>query len=374
MPRRISRRQFLKVTGTAAGLMATPGVARAYAAGLPQTTGPSGIDFFAEDNDYNAIYGNPPALGILTTNVFWIYIFEEPYNQARRVRPIYPGFVMPIWEAVHGDSYGATTYNDVWFYMGEGYVWSSPVLPCHQQYHQPLDDIGDGFWGEITVPRSWQHLGPSEGANRDFSMFYGTVFWVADRVVDEKGQVWYRLEDEFDENSRWWVLAHHVRPIDPREFEPINPGVQDKRIEIDLQRQRVSCYEDGVPVFQVRTATGRIFNDDEGHPFDFQSQVGEYVIERKRPSRRMKGSEPAINDYFDLPGVPWSSYFVGSGAAIHGTYWHNDYGHTRSHGCINVTADAAKWIYRWSRPHAGYHDKLLITDPKIHDPTPIIIF
>ncbi|MEJ2353252.1 MAG: L,D-transpeptidase, partial [Anaerolineales bacterium] len=39
-----------------------------------------------------------------------------------------------------------------------------------------------------------------------------------------------------------------------------------------------------------------------------------------------------------------------SGIAFHGTYWHNDYGRPRSHGCINLTSRAAKWIYRWTLP------------------------
>ena len=51
--------------------------------------------------------------------------------------------------------------------------------------------------------------------------------------------------------------------------------------------------------------------------------------------------------------VPWLNrfYFGDNGAAIHGAYWHNNYGTPRSHGCINVTPDAAKWLYRWTAPH-----------------------
>ena len=53
---------------------------------------------------------------------------------------------------------------------------------------------------------------------------------------------------------------------------------------------------------------------------------------------------------FDLPGVPWVLYITKSGISFHGTYWHNDYGHPRSHGCINLTPQAAKWLYRWTSP------------------------
>ena len=53
---------------------------------------------------------------------------------------------------------------------------------------------------------------------------------------------------------------------------------------------------------------------------------------------------------FDLPGVPWVLYITKSGISFHGTYWHNDYGRPRSHGCINLTPQAAKWLYRWTLP------------------------
>jgi hypothetical protein len=47
-------------------------------------------------------------------------------------------------------------------------------------------------------------------------------------------------------------------------------------------------------------------------------------------------------------------FFQRDGIAVHGTYWHNDFGHPRSHGCVNVSIDAAKWIYRWTTPTLGY--------------------
>jgi lipoprotein-anchoring transpeptidase ErfK/SrfK len=53
---------------------------------------------------------------------------------------------------------------------------------------------------------------------------------------------------------------------------------------------------------------------------------------------------------FDLPGVPWVTYLTQKGVALHGTYWHNDFGKPRSHGCINVSSEAAKWLYLWTNP------------------------
>jgi len=48
--------------------------------------------------------------------------------------------------------------------------------------------------------------------------------------------------------------------------------------------------------------------------------------------------------------VPWVLYLTEKGISFHGTYWHNDYGRPRSHGCINLTPQSAKWLFRWTMP------------------------
>ncbi|MEP7355900.1 MAG: L,D-transpeptidase, partial [Anaerolineales bacterium] len=75
----------------------------------------------------------------------------------------------------------------------------------------------------------------------------------------------------------------------------------------------------------------------------------------KRPTRHMAGDDFAADDFFDLPGVPWVSYFHWWGVSIHGTYWHNDYGRPRSHGCVNLRPEDAKWVFRWSTPRASIY-------------------
>jgi lipoprotein-anchoring transpeptidase ErfK/SrfK len=57
---------------------------------------------------------------------------------------------------------------------------------------------------------------------------------------------------------------------------------------------------------------------------------------------------------YDLPGVGWTILFSGTGAAIHSTYWHNDFGTPRSRGCINVAPEDGKWLFRWSNPPVPY--------------------
>jgi lipoprotein-anchoring transpeptidase ErfK/SrfK len=48
-----------------------------------------------------------------------------------------------------------------------------------------------------------------------------------------------------------------------------------------------------------------------------------------------------------LSNVPYVMYFYGD-YAIHGTYWHNNFGTPMSHGCVNMTTADARWLYNWS--------------------------
>ncbi|MBI5619492.1 L,D-transpeptidase, partial [Candidatus Gottesmanbacteria bacterium] len=50
-----------------------------------------------------------------------------------------------------------------------------------------------------------------------------------------------------------------------------------------------------------------------------------------------------------LPDVPYVMYFY-LGYAIHGTYWHNNFGHPMSHGCVNMRIEDAKTLFEWSSP------------------------
>ena len=59
---------------------------------------------------------------------------------------------------------------------------------------------------------------------------------------------------------------------------------------------------------------------------------------------------------WDLFGVGWTSFFASGGVAIHSTFWHNNYGVTQSHGCVNVRPEDAKWIFRWTTPLVTYSE------------------
>jgi lipoprotein-anchoring transpeptidase ErfK/SrfK len=90
---------------------------------------------------------------------------------------------------------------------------------------------------------------------------------------------------------------------------------------------------------------------------NYSTPSGDFMTYFKRPSRHMASGSPAAATGYDLPGIPWVSYITESGISFHGTYWHNDFGRPRSHGCMNLPSDAARWIYRWTNPTVPYDEK-----------------
>jgi hypothetical protein len=355
-----TRRDVLKAASAAALAWAAgglPRLARAQDDTSDDDFNPGGrvrVDY-DETLSFNELYDHPPLLG--RCEAWRLRIVEDPalYNETV-VRYVDYATVLPIYKAIHHpDLRWSYQHNDLWFDVGEGYIHSSWVVPCHEVYHDPEPVIGSGFWGEITVPTSWQHWEPKLRSYRYYDMAYGAVFRVIDRADEPDGRAWYLLKDDVTPGAHWWVQAAHVRRIDPDEFAPISPDVlpDEKRIEVDLDQQTVTCYESDRVVLSTRCATGTVFVDDEGNRHAFYTPRGDHWVRYKRPSRHMMGGED-INDAFDLPGVPWCTFINLDGVAIHGTYWHNDYGRPRSHGCINVTSDAAKWIYRWVNPFTDH--------------------
>jgi lipoprotein-anchoring transpeptidase ErfK/SrfK len=108
----------------------------------------------------------------------------------------------------------------------------------------------------------------------------------------------------------------------------------EKWIEVDLTNQRLTAYEGDTPVLQTLVSTGLA---------NTPTVVGEFRIYSKLAAVDMAGP-----GYY-LPAVPYTMYFY-RGYALHGTYWHDNFGHPMSHGCVNLRTEDAQWLYDWADP------------------------
>ena len=359
----VKRRDFLRLASLAVGALVSRGVNTSFASGR-YSTSKDEIDWKDETVSFNEVYHDPPLLGRVH-GAARLRVFAKPEPSSKTSRTIYWGFVGPIYQAVRGEPYDSRSPSTVWFETDGGYIHSAFFVPCHEFFQEPEDVSSDGFWGEVAVPISYQHRQPSLASFRydynHYKNFWGQVHRVLERAQDDEGRAWYRLYDDIEPKRPAWVQARHIRRILPAEFAPVSPDVTDKRIVINLADQMLMCFEGKSEVFHTRIASGTSVTNETGQEFDFSTNYGTYTVQRKRPSRRMQGGQSAGLPY-DLNGVPWVTYFTYTGAAVHGTYWHNNFGVPRSRGCINVTPDAAKWVYRWSLPYRGYEDEYRWTE------------
>jgi lipoprotein-anchoring transpeptidase ErfK/SrfK len=283
-----------------------------------------------------------------------------------------------------------SAHNDRWFETPLGFVHSAWVLPVRVYPPQPfIEDVGEwGFWGEVSQPWTEAYEEPSTGSKKAYRFYGTTVYHVVEAFRDAGGTGWYKVYDEFPptDPTHQWVLARDVRRVPRSEMSPIRPFAGEKRIEVDLEKQRLTCFEGERIVYKTLVASGLGVSyieveDENGEiksvAIDLATPRGETSVLLKQPSRHMSnrpypGGPPTMAEIFDLPGIPWNLFFDLSGTAIHGAYWHNDFGVKRSHGCLNVSCAAARWLYRWAYPIGGYEDDYIQSDKWVG--TPIDIF
>jgi lipoprotein-anchoring transpeptidase ErfK/SrfK/uncharacterized protein YjhX (UPF0386 family) len=105
-------------------------------------------------------------------------------------------------------------------------------------------------------------------------------------------------------------------------------------IDINLSTQYMIVYQGSNVLQKTYVSTGRP---------GFDTPTGTYYINWKLPSQTMSGV--LGGEYYHVPDVPWVMYFTNRGHAIHGAYWHDNFGYTMSHGCVNLPVGFASWLY-----------------------------
>lgn len=117
-----------------------------------------------------------------------------------------------------------------------------------------------------------------------------------------------------------------------------------KHIYVDLTNQKLSAYEGNSKVYEFPISSGKFGRTPTG---DFRVWIWLRYT-------RMSGGSGA--GYYNLPNVPYTMFFYNSavpkhrGYGLHGAYWHNNFGHPMSHGCINMRPEDAGKIFTWTNP------------------------
>jgi hypothetical protein len=121
-----------------------------------------------------------------------------------------------------------------------------------------------------------------------------------------------------------------------------------KWIHVHLASQTLTAYEGDTPVYVTLVSSGR-----DG----YHTPAGVFNVDRKYLTKTMRGRDDVAGRY-EVQEVPWT-LFYDRNFAIHGAYWHNLFGRTKSHGCVNVPPVDARWLYYWSKVTLpeGWHSR-----------------
>lgn len=319
-PAGLSRRGFLSASGL--GLL---GLALPLRLGSPRRSSPDG------------------QLGRVLVDS--AQVFREPSTRSRQVWTLRRDEVRSLLAATVG---GGDEPNRVWYEVERlGFVHSSAVQPVRAALNPTMRRIPyKGALAEVTLPFIEAYWEPSKQAEHAYRFYYASTHWVDGLTTDKKDRTWYRIYD--DRIARhYYAMPEGLREIPVAELTPISPEIpaERKRIEVNLTEQWAKCYEGDTVVYTARVSTGTETKTESG---EWWTPTGAFTTFRKRGSRHMLAGNLASG--YDLPGVPWVSYITQEGISFHGTYWHNDFGTPRSHGCINMSPAAAKWVFRWTHP------------------------
>ncbi|HKY79224.1 MAG TPA: L,D-transpeptidase [Anaerolineales bacterium] len=331
-----SRREFLKLSGLALGGLALQ--PRAFGHSLKP----------------------PDAIGLVRVAAdAGIQIYDQPqyprYNdQVKVVATRKRDQLLYVYEKFEADT--GPEFNPRWYRLDEGYAHTAYLQPVETNLNEAVPYVSDkGELFEVTVPLTQSYrLTRTLGWEKLYRLYYLSTHWVTGIETGPDGAQWYRILDELLQ-IEYYVLAAHLRKIPASELTPVSTRVrlEDKRVEVSIYDQRLLAYEEDAVVLDTKVSTG-IPNLQSTNGIPSYTPKGNWIVFSKMPVRHMgEGRVTSDINAYELPGVPWVSYFHEWGVAFHGTYWHDNFGNEMSHGCVNMRPDEAKWLFRWLLPVAA---------------------
>ncbi|MFH1021738.1 MAG: L,D-transpeptidase [Pseudomonadota bacterium] len=194
---------------------------------------------------------------------------------------------------------------------------------------------------------------------RDFAKRFAWMIFHT-RVSPGPGLLPVEEEDPAVVPARSLVIVHEIREAEQRKWCRIGTGVwvpharlamvipsnrpegvggAERWIEVNLTEQTLSAYEGDQLIFATLISSG-----DERFP----TIKGLFRIWAKVRIGKMSGGEDD-SDRYHVEDVPWHMYFYKS-YGLHTSYWHDFFGLSNSHGCVNLAPKDALWLFEWTSP------------------------
>jgi hypothetical protein len=136
--------------------------------------------------------------------------------------------------------------------------------------------------------------------------------------------------------------------VGTNDTSPQRPKGRATWIEVSISEGWLLAYEGTNPVFTTLISPGRGGAPQPGRdPLETSATpLGRFAITGKFVSSTMI----APHDYIHSE-VPYAQNFSGP-YALHSAYWHDNWGHLMSGGCINLSPIDALYLFQWTEPPA----------------------
>jgi len=147
-----------------------------------------------------------------------------------------------------------------------------------------------------------------------------------------------------------WVRASDINKAE--KVPPpgdLKPG--EKWIDVSIKQETLVLYEGDKPVFVTLVSAGKDGVKPKG---EFATVQGTFRVREKHVAATMDGD--TAGELYSIDDVPYIQYFHSS-YALHGAFWHGEFGRVRSHGCVNLSPADAKRVFMWTEPQLpqGWH-------------------
>jgi lipoprotein-anchoring transpeptidase ErfK/SrfK len=244
----------------------------------------------------------------------------------------------------------ATEFHGVWIGKDSG-TFATKNVPSRKIDKLPVAFINGYYAKRYALDESHKHASVAPGSLDRFD----AVGLTGQAARADGYEYW-----ETDEG--WWVRAVNATRTDPGP-PPRDLGDHEKWIDVNLKRQTLVAFEGTTPVYATVVSSGR--NEHETPP-------GSFRIREKHITSTMDGNaDTAADGPYSIEDVPYIEYF-NAGYALHGAFWHSEFGHVKSHGCVNLAPWDAKALFGWTEPQLpeGWHAVFATKD---HPGTRVIV-
>ncbi len=247
----------------------------------------------------------------------------------------------PMREFLAGDNW-VSVLGEV-DYKGQHWYEINPgefIRAEHLAFARPSRFSGVVLTEQPRYPFGWinRNVRPSSepgGPPRDDVLLtrYQRITIFGEVLMGDK--LWYMIgPDQWVEQS--FTSRVTLRP------RPEGVGPNEKWISVNTYEQTLAAYEGDRMVFATLVSSGRS---------NTWTPDGLTRIWGKFPATPMQNRDvgPDNPAWYYLEDVQWTQYFNGA-YALHAAYWHDAFGFTRSHGCVNLSLLDARWLFDWTTP------------------------